>query len=624
MADRVSTAAAEAAAIAQSKKFDEAYFVLDCVEKSSSHRAPFKDVWEESLQNYLVAPTNTREAIPRIGNLSTSTATSLRSGPRVQSKLKNPKTNEIIDTMAAQGIALLMPNMDYIQAIPIGFDDPDKARYLSRLLMGILTAPGVYKTHFTTFKDAFIFGTAILEIGWETKSRLQRVKNPKIDKKMGVITGWQYENAEVVYRDAPLIRQVDIFDFYPDPSGTRIHEDMVWVVKRFRITRQQALAMAEAGIYSKEETRLATRSKGTNDQRSDVDKRFPEMETDTHEDYGMVTGFEFWGEVPWKPADGARNRVITILNGQHVRSSINPFIDGEIPFKEVILNPIAGRFYGLAPAEVIRYLQDAADTFLMGTTDSMSRSIKDVLLVGSGFQGDPSRLQRRIPGDVIPCGNPEAIKPLETNLNALQMGAQQMLQLEHQMTTTTGVSSPLTAANVGDRATATQISEITRISSQRVELMVQFVERDDYPWIGRTLHSRIKQFLDTERQAVLAGERFPVTLDDVDFDADIRFVGSRQAQSKFQTAVQMREALKVLSDPNLVRLQPDLITRYLRDGLDIKDAEEIVKKALATATQMQQEQMMMEQQQQSASTMNSDDTLGTEAFAPSMEGQRVA
>src|SRR5262249_47145885 len=106
--------------------------------------------------------------------------------------------------------------------------------------------------------------------------------------------------------------------------------------------------------------------------------------------------------------------------------------------------------------------------------------------------------------------------------------------------------------------TATEVSTIARFATQRIELMTQVIEKDDLPWVGRTLHSRLRQFAPDEGYiATLAGEQFRIRLDDIDFDSDVRFSGSRQAISKFQNTARYREALNVLgTNPEIVMMYP--------------------------------------------------------------------
>jgi len=627
MADTVSTAAPpfdQAKFDRHNQRLKETDFVLEFVEKSAQARSEHVEVWREVLDNYMVTPFRGRTAQPRIGSRSFTTAAALRSDRPGRSILKDPETNQVIDTLAAQGIGLLMPNLDYIQAIPIGFDDEEKARYLSRLLQGILQAPGNYRTQYTTFKDGFIFGTAIQEIGWDTRSRLQVVNKPLFDKDSGLLIGSEPDIGEVVYRDAPMIRQVDLFDFYPDPSGTRIQMDMFGVAKKFRISKHEARRLGKAGVYNSGQVERAIRLQGRDAKPDMEEKRFEQQKMEVPDDYGMLTGFEFWGEIPFSHPDGARNRVITVLEGVHVRSHINPYLDGNIPFKEIVLNPMTGRFYGLGIGEIIRFIQDSIDQLLMLHNDGIHRAMSDVLLVGSGFGGDIGRLKRRIPGDVIPVGNLEQVKPLEFNPNALQFGAAEYIQRKQTAREASGATNPTQAIPSGSRQTATEVTELVRLASQKVELMVQLIERDDYPWIGNTIHSRLRQFLSREREEILAGEQFPVTLDDVDFDADIRFVGARQAQSKFQKAASLREALNVLgTNPGIIPILRDVVIRYFRDGLDIQDAEKIVDNAIQVI-QQQQAQAAAAEAAGTGDNKGGDTTLNTGSVETQKEGIALA
>jgi hypothetical protein len=270
------------------------------------------------------------------------------------------------------------------------------------------------------------------------------------------------------------------------------------VAERFRITKAQALALTEPGpngeppVYNKADVQRALQFAKSREQREDVDYRFrwvTEQENAVPERTGLLIGIEYWGEVPWKPKDRARNRVITILEGVHVRSHINPFLDGNKPYKEFVMNPINGRFWGLGVAEVNRFLQDSADNLLMSSNDAVNLAINVPLLVGHAFAGDPNQLKRRMPFDVIRCANPDAVKEVPSDFNAMQMAATTLMQRKADMQQSAGSLDPQ-QLQTSDRPVATQISEITRLASQRLELQIQIMEKDDFPWLGRTLLSR--------------------------------------------------------------------------------------------------------------------------------------
>lgn len=601
----------------------EREFVVEFCEKSDRLRQKFAPVWREVLENYLVVPMggggyNTAGAFPR-----SELGPRIPSGGRGGALLKDPESHQIAETLASQGLILALGAKDYLRAIPLGEDDPVKAKQISRLLMGVFSQRGAWLTMYQLLKDSFIFGTSIAEIGWEKRTRAQMVKRGGF-----VVPG------EVVYRDQPLIRPVDIYDFYPDPSGTRIHSDMMGVAKRFRMTDVQARDQVRAGVWSGPATERAIAHQGRDgkDDRGRTEKRFSALSSETATQFGMMTGYEYWGRVPFTPEDGATNRVITILEGEVVRSHINPFIDGEIPFKEITINPIQGRFYGLGPLEVIRYLQDAADNMLMVLNDSADRAVRPTLLMGLAFGGDPNRLRRREFGDVIDCANVDAVKELPTDLNALQFAGADLLRRKIAMREASGAADIIQAIEGGERKTATEVSTLTRFATQRIQATMMTTEREDLPWFGTTTHSRLRQFAGDELLTTLNGEAMLIPFGDIDVDADVEFVGARQAQSKFQEVISLREALMMLNqNPESAEQYPELTERYL-DALEVPDSGKQVanaakfsqqKRMLSILLQQEQERRQASQRTGGASS-NVTEAFGSDAGQTEIGGQAIA
>lgn len=160
--------------------------------------------------------------------------------------------------------------------------------------------------------------------------------------------------------------------------------------------------------------------------------------------------------------------------------------------------------------------------------------------------------------------------------------------------------------------------------------MTTLIERDDYPHIGRTLHNRIRQFTDSDSElvGVYQGERFSVTLDDIDVDADVRFVGSRQAQSRFQKFAALKEAYQMLStNPDATTLFPELVVRIFRDGLDIADADAIVAKAqmmIEARRKLMASQGAVQTKGQAVPGSGVESSFGTQPGQTQRGGQRIA
>lgn len=586
------------------KQIEEAEFVLDFIERSRVYREPFVPIWDEIQDNYFVVPFGGAPSDALSALLGLRTSGVMRRTNEVMSRLKDPETHQVIETLTSQAIGLLLGSDQFIRALPIGVDDPEKARLLSRLLMASFDQPGVFRTNYELIKSAYTFGTAYVILGWETREREQEVLKPIIDPYTGAIVGQTTVRDNVIYRDRLLWRTIGIRDFYPDPNGTRIHQDMSGCGYKFRTNKWKAKELIDANVYDREATMRVIKDKMTNTpvQQGYGDVPFPRMANLLGPDkYAQMNGLEWWGEVPFRRA-GGRNRVITLLDGMWVRGGPNPFIDGDIPIKEIVINPVGGRHYGLSPAEVIRFLQDSTDNFLMLFTDAGDLAIRSPILLGQAFGGNEEQIRQRKINDVIKCRNVDAVKPLPFDATPLTFAASEMARRIMRMREASGATNPLQAVPADKEQTATETNALLRLASQRVTTAVQLIEREDYPWIGRTIHSRLRQFAEPDIVASLAGDVFHVKLEDINLEADVRFVGSHSGGDPGVIAASTTAVLNMLAaaPPQLVVMYPDLLVRLIRDGMKMADGELIVQKAVMIAQgQMQQEQMM--QQQQAAS-----------------------
>lgn len=627
MADVQSTATVDRPRTAEEKQREyEREFLLDFIAKSDQLRSQFVPIWDEVRDNYLVSG-NEGYVLPAIGTENYFGLKAVRSSNAGLSFLRDPETHQVIESLAGQGVGLLLGSREYLAATPIGSDDYEKARFMSRLLMAVMEDEGSFRTHYQLLKDAFTFGTSVIQSGWLARSRMQMIQEPTMDASGLFVTGKRVVPRRVRYVSKVHLVPVDIYDFYPDPSGCRIQEDMLFVAKRFRISKHQARELAKQGVYDSAAVERAIEGVGKENRSGTDQERFPNMAKETADKYGMMTGFEGWGEVPWMPPDKATNRVITVLNGIHVRGHINPFIDGHKPFKEVVVNPMQGRFYGLGPAEVIRFLQDSTNALLMTHTDVSNAAVTAPLLVGQSVGGDLDRLRRREPLDVIPVRDPKQVVRFPVDFNVLVAAAAELTRKKMGMREASGATNPLQAIqSPSDRTTATEFSEVVRLASQRVELQVQLAERDDYPWIGRSIHSRLRQFITDEGAiASLAGEQFMVRLDDIDFESDVRFIGSRHVMSRFQKMSALGRAIEIMSaNAEFTAMMPELVVRFLRDGNDIEDAEKIVEMFVQRAEAMREQKMQFELAQKGSVPTAGADSMATEANAAAQAGQRMA
>ena len=605
-------------------------FLLEHITRSDAgERGRALSICQELLDNYMVVPFG------QSGNDGRGIGTPGQFGPypqkyRGEPILKDPESHQITESLSAQAMLLIFGAKEYLRASPKGVDDPEKARILSRVLMSVLNRRGTYRTFYQAWKDAFIFGTAVLEFSWESRSRQEVVPMPYVDEQGQPQVAYVPQMTR--YKEGPLISQIDIFDFYPDPGGTRIQHDMRFVAKRFRITRQEAEALAASGVYDAQAVKEAFEGTAgsTGAPVAGGRERFPDKAVPKASKTGHFYGFEGWGFVPGKHADGSSNRVLTAINGKLVRSTINPHFRGRIPMKEIVVNPIAGRFYGLSPNEVNRFLQDSSDHMLMTMAMAANDMVRPRTLINQNANINPDELmygKRWIMANGIGGTLDNIAKPLTQDYNALQFAQQALEQRKLSMRGSAGSLEPLGETLGGDRMAATTTSEIVRLASQRGELMATLSEREDFPEIGSLTHGLLRQFASDEGViATFHGEPLRVPFKDINEDADIEFVGSRHMQSKFQRVAAKKEAIATMMQAMaLIPHMPELFIEYLRDDLEINNGEQIVMQAVASIQAQMQAQASAKMPGAGSSPAGpAESSFGTETGQTEREGRRVA
>jgi hypothetical protein len=644
MADILSTATAPAIVNPDTLiRGEERDFVMEFLAKSDALKSRYVHTWNEVLENYMVLPTGWHQSVVFGGG----TLPNRMERNNRRSLTKNPETHQIVETLAAQGIALILPKRgSFIRAVPMGEDDPVKADQVSKIIMAVLRGEGVRRTIYQILKDSFIFGTSILELSWETRSRWEMVKQ-QVFSPEGELLGTRYVPEEVIYRDRPMFRAIDIYDFYPDPSGTRIQEDMFGVAKRFRSGRHQIESLAASGVYDYDATtraisNVSVSANGTSGdlgESGNFQSRFRSESRTTASHYGVMRGFEYWGHYPGRVsgADPYRNRVITLLEGEVVRSRINPYKGGRIPFKEFTVNPVQGRFYGLGPAEVVRFQQDSLDSIDMTITDAVNLMTNPNLLVGIGFRGDVDELKYRQFNGVIECHDVKSVGLIPQDFGAIAVGQQEIARRTQMIRNASGATDTPQAIGSSTEKTATETSILTRFATQRINSVIELMESDDWPWVGHGIHDMLVQFGEgSDIVTKLHGEPLLIPFEDIDTDADIMFVGSQVAQSQFQALQGNSNALNILgTNPEAVEQYPDLVERIL-ESLEIPDAKKQVARAIEVAQQRRALQVAMAQQAQEkfpagqiGATQNNAITtgeadFGTEAGQTEKQGQAVA
>lgn len=506
-------------------------FVMGFVAASERYKRQFEDRWEEVLASFMVEPRWANEQ----RDTSPYRTGSLMRGRKKRVILKDPQTNRIVNTYVAKLVRALFsdPHHEYIQAEPVGYEDVQKAETTTKLLRYAMSLPGTFRTWVESLTDTVIFGTGIIEVSWYYCEREMPVR--QITSTLGIETESTQRMMIPVYDDV-MLKPVDVMDFYPDPSRYRLQE-MAGAAKKFRMNTFEAHKLAKYGLYNKEAVERAFAGSGSmspeEEERSIRQGLDQPAESKAPEEFRDRIGYEYWGDVPWE-TDGSVRRVITVLNGEKVRDVAYPLNDPALPFHSLIINPLQGRFYGVAPAEVIRYDQSFADAVKMLLAQAVIRNVLPPIAYDPSAVDDPEALKEWKPEALIAAtGGPNSVGVVKYNADFYN-GFQMLAGLQTSMLQASGAEGGGMGEAGPDREAATVGAKRLEYAVERPELAAMVIENDGLPQIGLALLRRYQQFLQGTDDLKLRVGELPESgwIGDIMGDFDVRFSGSRQAMTR--------------------------------------------------------------------------------------------
>lgn len=513
-------------------------FVMSFVSASDKFRQQYVDKWQEVVSNFIVDGAQT---FNMGGETSPYRRSRVYRSPKNKIFLRDPETHKLVMTYAAKLTRTIFGNRqgEFVQAQPVGYEDVAKSQVVTRLLRYDFALPGHFRTFVEGLVDMILFGTSVLECYWKYEEREVVVRQQQSD---GVTEYSSTMRMTVPIYDDVCLRNVDILDFYPDPARYRIDE-MSGCAKKFKMNGFEAKMLAGNGYYSKSgvDTALSSAVKS-------VETRQPSFragldqpaQADPIPGFREMIGYDYWGNIP-EDADvrdddtGKRitRGVITILNGTVVRAKDWPLTDPRLPFFTLVINPVQGRFYGISPAEVVRFDQSFADAMKILLAEAIVRQVHPPIAYDSDSEFDVDKLKEWKADLPIPVrGGPSAIGTLHYDAN-VQSGFALLTGLKQEIQGGSGALGAIQGENGPDRESATGASQRVQMALDRPELAGMILETECLPPIAKAMLMRNQQFLeDTDELKKRVGEiPDPLWIGDILGDFDIRFVGSRNAMS---------------------------------------------------------------------------------------------
>lgn len=566
---------------------EAARFAMSFIDQSDKMRQPFVEPWQESLGNYFVKPHG---EIAWSGRTDAPYARGRGDfGSFGGAVLKDPESFQTVETFLAKIYTALFGQDNFIQARRRGIEDVGKAKTASRLIEYVLGLQGHPRTFYEWLKDGLIFSTGILEMSWDYQEDLVTRRFVEADPFSGLELS-ESVTVPTVLRDDVYLKNVDIMDFFPDPGQFRM-DRMLNVGKRFTMTKREAMREGRnnpdwnlAGVRRAIANGATAPDRGGPPEddtwRESIDR--PNHDDTITEHHPMI-GFEVWGEVPWKPKAGqSRRRVLTVLNGELVSDRNWPLHSARVPFYDVTINPVQGRFYGLSPLEVIRYDQSFVDGMKMLIADATLKATHPPPVYDANRRIDLTKLRKfrtQIPIGVE--GDPRTAVNFLNYDPPLQNSFAMYSTVKNQMREGPGSLGAIQGLGLGSkRFSATEAGATFEQAFDRPEMMAQLIEKDSLPPIGKGILDLNKQFLETSEDLALRIGEAPgsVFLSDILSDYDVSFVGSRQQHNKSSRIQAMERFLSVAGNIPPVAAQipwDEFIKIYVRE-LDLHELEALI------------------------------------------------
>lgn len=542
----------------------EARWTMSFVADSDRSREPYKPIWEETLLNYLVRPYSEGRTMGAVNYpyLTPSEQNRSTSGYAI---LKDPESHQIVESLTTEVLNTIFGDVNYLLTRPVGREDVQKSSTASRYIKAVLRQEGQYRSFVEWLKSGAIFGTGILEGYHDYRERDEYQYSVIVDEagqesvEEAIIPG--------IANDWYRLMPVQILDFFPDAGALRMAL-MLAAAKRFTTTRAAAQANPlydQAAVSRAAMNRASSDAGESRDKAVTADLDRPARQK-PHPDFQPLTGYCYYGEVPYQHPDGHRRRRIEVLQGETVRSE--PYA-GRIPFFEYTPVPLEGRFYGVAPLEVIRYDQDFADALKMLLADASARATHPPFEIDRNAQIQEARLRRFRTDVPIYTNRVGSIMSVPYN-PPLQPGFAMYSGLKTQMREGSGALAPIQGLGLGvNRASATEAAGTFSKAGGRVEGMAKLLEREYLPPIGQHILAMGRRFVEsTEDLARRIGEdpQF-VRLADIHEEYDVEFIGSRIEGSKQQRIAAYRDVFAVGANPYAAALVPwpEVIRAYFEE-----------------------------------------------------------
>lgn len=501
-----------------------------------------------------------------------------------QSNVFIPMAFSTVETVVPR----LVSNRPEIDIMPREKTDEAHAKIMSQLIdyqwdmmnMNVMMPEAV--------KELCIYGTVIIKAGWKYKTQTNQ-KREVADETIPEMGMVQTEQEEVIY-DAPTVELVDLYDFYPDPSGTSI-DTMKWCIHRTVRTKAYLKEMAKNKIYKN--VNLVINGSGM--KASDDDEKSQRRATDGISlpplDEDSVELLEYWED----------DRVVVIADRSVViRDEKNPFEHGKKPFIHCVDQKVPHEFYGIGEIEPIETLCYELNDRRNQRMDNVTLILNRMWKIKNSANVDEDELVSDA-GGVVHTDDMDGIDVLAMP-DVTASSYQEEALIKGDIQQTSGVTDYTKGANSGTSSndTATGISLLQEAGNARFRMKSQNIEDMLIKRLGEFMVSMNEQFVTEPQVLRIVGddgiEWKQVKPDEIQGQFDVQVVAGSTVVTN--EAVDKKQTMEMFS---------------LLNGNPLVDQRELLKTViLAINPKANTEKLLPPQQAQPGSIPGMGDQMGAD------------
>lgn len=363
-----------------------------------------------------------------------------------QSKIFVPRPYLVVETKTPRMVTGILSKDPMFTINPVSSDDIVRARIAQEILTKQWKSQDNVILNMTNwFKDSFIYGGAIGKTGWEYRQELTPERTtgaPFLDPiSLQLVQPEVIEEQWTVTVDRPFFKNIDISEFYPDPTASTI-EDCKFCVHKYNVPRHQLKQLENIGVYTQVDAipqinNISTHGGDDFSQRQISVHNLSSTNTNDITNfndpvYEMVEILEFW----W--IDGDRKMKTVIANRTTVIQDIPiPYWHRRWPFYLLKDTPMTNEFWGMGEIDPIMGLCAELNDMRNAQADNRNQFLKAFWVVNRHGNVDVDQLENMPAGGILEVtGNPsqalEVLRPPQ--LDTMSMGGQQQIDSDIQMT----------------------------------------------------------------------------------------------------------------------------------------------------------------------------------------------